>query len=294
MLDTHRGVLRLQDTRESTLSLETQWIHSEIHSLRFRSRARFFLLCPKEVLARQIAVADALQPEPGSRAARRRHDGPCACAGTCAGACRHGPRRGGAGCNCGGRDSDSCTRVSTERVFGLMAVRATGLQQTQSTGSKLAASVVREDPAWNCVEITDEEDVKNPRWRCRGCLNFYTGGATRVFDHVLGRGRSSKCAGTDAAFLALVDKVKVNERKKEQKKSQKHAVAAVNSAAAASSSSSALVGRDTRQPITNLDEAARERSCRRAALGGEGPAAERPGEGPAEGRPGEGPAEDNE
>ena len=60
--------------------------------------------------------------------------------------------------------------TSSKKVFGLMPVRATGLQQPQPTGGKRTASVVREDVAWQCVEITDEEDPKNPRWRCRGCL----------------------------------------------------------------------------------------------------------------------------
>eukprot|EP00966_Prymnesium_polylepis_P282693 6532030-Prymnesium_polylepis.1 len=132
-----------------------------------------------------------------------------------------------------------------------MAVRSTGLQQTQPTGGKRAASVVREDVSWQCVEITDEEDPKNPRWRCRGCLNFYSGGATKVTDHLLGRNRSAKCTGTDAAFLALVDKVKVNESKKEQKKNHKQAVVAVNCAAAVSSSA-LVVSHDKKQPLLNF------------------------------------------
>lgn len=149
---------------------------------------------------------------------------------------------------------------SPGNIFGLMAVRATGLQQVQPTGGKRAASVVREDTAWKCVEITDEEDVKNPRWRCRGCLTFHTGGATRVVDHVLGRNRSTKCTGTDAAFLTLVDKVRVSESKKEQRKAHKTAVIAVNNAAAGvidvnspAASSGKLVSRPTGQPMINFN-----------------------------------------
>jgi predicted transcriptional regulator len=145
-------------------------------------------------------------------------------------------------------------------MFGLMAVRSTGLQQTRVTGGKRAASVVREDVSWQCVEITDGEDPRNLRWRCRGCLTFHSGGATKVVDHLLGRSRSAKCTGTDAAFLALVDKVRMSETKKEQKKKQCQAVVAVNSAAAVNSStsrsSSALaLGK---QPTLNFNTARRD------------------------------------
>ena len=81
------------------------WIHSG-YTVRytasgFEDEHVFFAVSERGIpYSPEIAVADALQP--GSRAARRRRDGPCACAGTCAGACRHGPRRGGAGCNCDG------------------------------------------------------------------------------------------------------------------------------------------------------------------------------------------------
>ena len=92
-------------------------------------------------------------------------------------------------------------------IFGIMPVRATGLQQPQPMGNKRTATVVREDVSWQCVEVTDNTDSKNPRWRCRGCHNFYTGGATKVVDHVLGRSRSAKCVGNDADFLGIVDKV---------------------------------------------------------------------------------------
>ena len=76
-------------------------------------------------------------------------------------------------------------------VFGIMPVRATGLQQPQNE-RKRTASVVRDDPAWKCVEITDETDAHQLRWRCLGCGKFLSGGATRVADHVLGRDPDNK------------------------------------------------------------------------------------------------------
>ena len=69
-------------------------------------------------------------------------------------------------------------------VFGIMPVRATGLQQPQSSDHKRTASVFREDPAWQCVEIKDETDSHQPRWQCVGCKAFLTGGATRIADHL--------------------------------------------------------------------------------------------------------------
>lgn len=129
-------------------------------------------------------------------------------------------------------------------VFGIMPIRATGLQQSsQSAERKRTASVVRDDPAWQCVEITDETDAHSPRWKCLGCGAFRSGGATRIVDHVLGRKGSAKCSGTDETFLSNVEKVKKNETAKESKKAHKKAIVAVNASAAG-----AVVTRPADQP----------------------------------------------
>jgi predicted transcriptional regulator len=140
-------------------------------------------------------------------------------------------------------------------AFGLMPMRSTGLQQPQ-VGGKRTASVVREDIGWQCVEITDNADSKNPRWKCRGCQNFYSGGVTKVIDHVLGRNRSTKCTGTDADFLALADKVKRSEAAKEQKKAQTQRIVNVNTAAelpVSNSGGKLTVARPSKQPVLNFN-----------------------------------------
>ena len=76
-------------------------------------------------------------------------------------------------------------------IFGHAAVRATGLEQS-STLRKRTSSVQRTEPCWECVSITDEEDAHQPRWRCSGCGEFKSGGATRVTNHLLGEGGSKK------------------------------------------------------------------------------------------------------
>ena len=103
--------------------------------------------------------------------------------------------------------------------------------------------MVRDDPAWQCVEITDETDAHSPRWKCLGCGAFRSGGATRIVDHVLGRKGSAKCSGTDETFLSNVEKVKKNETAKESKKAHKKAIVAVNASAAG-----AVVTRPADQP----------------------------------------------
>ena len=49
-------------------------------------------------------------------------------------------------------------------IFGHAAVRQTGLEQS-NTARKRHAIVQRNEPCWLCVEITDEEDAHQPRWR---------------------------------------------------------------------------------------------------------------------------------
>jgi len=116
-------------------------------------------------------------------------------------------------------------------VFNIMPARATGLQQTQVAERKRTVDVRHDDPAWQCVEIT--EDTSNPRWRCLGCGECRSGSATRVVDHLLGRNRAAACNLSTAndAFKAALAKVKESEGKKEQKKEHKKAVVAVNAAA---------------------------------------------------------------
>ena len=48
-----------------------------------------------------------------------------------------------------------------------MPSRATGLQQPQVAERKRTVDARHDDPAWQCVEIT--EDTGNPRWICLGC-----------------------------------------------------------------------------------------------------------------------------
>ena len=88
-----------------------------------------------------------------------------------------------------------------------------------------------DDPAWQCVEIT--EDTSNPRWRCLGCGECRSGSATRVVDHLLGRNRAAACnlSMANDAFKAALAKAKESEGKKKQKKERKKAVVAVNAAA---------------------------------------------------------------
>ena len=76
-------------------------------------------------------------------------------------------------------------------VFGIMPARATGLQQTQVSERKRTVDARHDDPAWQCVEIT--EDTNNPRWRCLGCGEGRSGSATKVVDHLLGRNRTAAC-----------------------------------------------------------------------------------------------------
>ena len=143
-------------------------------------------------------------------------------------------------------------------VFGIMPVRATGLQQPQSSDRKRPASVVRDDPAWRCVEIKDETDSHQPRWQCVGCKAVLTGGAARIADHLLGRRRYARCIGTNDAFLAKVDEVRKNEAAKEKKKARKSAVIAVNAAASTSSvavSEKAVSEKGSKQPKINFNSA---------------------------------------
>ena len=143
-------------------------------------------------------------------------------------------------------------------VFGIMPVRATGLQQPQSSDRKRPASVVRDDPAWRCVEIKDETDSHQPRWQCVGCKAVHTGGAARIADHLLGRRRYARCIGTNDAFLAKVDEVRKNEAAKEKKKARKSAVIAVNAAASTSSvavSEKAVSEKGSKQPKINFNSA---------------------------------------
>ena len=121
-------------------------------------------------------------------------------------------------------------------IFGLMPVRATGLTES-SAARKRTAAAVRDDPAWICVKIVDEEDIKAPRWQCLGCHEYKTGTATRVQQHLLGDGGMKACsqAHADASWRAAFERVRASAADKRSKKSHKATVAAVNAAASSSS-----------------------------------------------------------
>jgi len=127
-------------------------------------------------------------------------------------------------------------------VFGHAAVRATGLEQS-SASRKRHAVVQRVEVCWSCVEITDEEDAHQPRWRCLGCGEFKSGGANRISSHLLGANGSKKCSGAlgDEAFKANLQKVKKAAADKEVKKRIKSDVRLVNAAAAGEGTSSGAV-----------------------------------------------------
>ena len=111
------------------------------------------------------------------------------------------------------------------------------------------------EPCWECVQITDEEDASNPRWKCNGCGEFKSGGATRVANHLLGEGGSKKCSLVlaDDAFRAQVEKVMESAASKAARKHAKKQVALVNQAAGAgTSSSTAMIPRAANQPALSF------------------------------------------
>ena len=136
-------------------------------------------------------------------------------------------------------------------MFGHSAVRATGLEQS-SVVRKRHAIVQRVEICWQCVEITNEEDAQQPRWRCLGCGEFKSGGATKISNHLLGEGGSKKCSQSlaDDAFKALLVKVKAVAAEKAVSKRTKGDVKLVNAAAAGQepSAAGAMVARAARAP----------------------------------------------
>eukprot|EP00967_Tisochrysis_lutea_P021132 scaffold24003_cov27-Tisochrysis_lutea.AAC.1 len=47
-------------------------------------------------------------------------------------------------------------------------------------GRKRQQDAVRADPAWACVEIIDDSNAHQPRWRCGGCGVERTGGISVI------------------------------------------------------------------------------------------------------------------
>ena len=149
------------------------------------------------------------------------------------------------------------TQPATGGIFGIMPVRATGLMQ--SSMPKRHADIARGDPAWKCVEIIDETDPKQPRWKCLGCGQHKSGGATRITNHLLGQSGSAACSRTigGEAFNQAAAAVEKAQVAKEQQKSRKLAIASSNSAA----SSAAVVPSpkpSQGQPPLNFFPAARD------------------------------------
>ena len=145
-------------------------------------------------------------------------------------------------------------------IFGQMAMRATGLEESQQP--KRHCSVRRNDLAWSCVVVTDETDIKQPRWQCLGCGEFKSGGASKITNHLLGLSQSKKCSRSkaDATFNENFEAVKAESMRKSQQKQQKLNVALSNQAALAGasfalSSASRTGSRDVNQPTLNFNQA---------------------------------------
>lgn len=112
------------------------------------------------------------------------------------------------------------------------AVRETGLLQPQGP-RKRTADPVRDHPAWKCVDIIGNLDAAQPQVKCKGCGSMFSGGATRVADHLFGAKGMRTCSESmaDADFRAAKLKVQEKLASNDAKRKQKLAVALVNAAA---------------------------------------------------------------
>ena len=123
----------------------------------------------------------------------------------------------------------SSTVALASKQMTLGPARSTGVNSV-TVPLKRHATAQRQHPAWGFVRILQEHE-KNPTVQCM-CGATFNGGASRITDHVLGRGGMKPCTGSGAEYDVLKQKLKKLDEEKAINKQQKQLVAASNSAAA--------------------------------------------------------------
>lgn len=91
----------------------------------------------------------------------------------------------------------------------------TGIASTR----KRTATPVRDGPAWATVNIVGMEHSQTPHLQCKNCGKAFSGGNTRIVEHILGIKNSvAPCKATTDEFLELKKKLQEKEAHKEDKR----------------------------------------------------------------------------
>ena len=115
-----------------------------------------------------------------------------------------------------------------------MLYSSTGLQKKLTADAPGGAKRVRVTPAappkrdtglWAHVNVL-EEHATSPKMQCKFCLHKFSGGATRIREHIC-----TKCTCATPAFLQLKQQLQGEQLESQAKKLQKQAVDDVDEAA---------------------------------------------------------------
>ena len=88
----------------------------------------------------------------------------------------------------------------------------TGLATNQGARARLPAKSLpkRTGPVWATVDVTGRHYETSPQVKCKDCGQTFSGGLTRIEDHIVGKAQATACTCSTLALQSLRESIRAN------------------------------------------------------------------------------------